>query len=46
MSWLDLSAATEHVANAIFDVLIPALLLWIANYVRQEWERYRDRRDR
>ena len=25
----DLPAAVEHVANAIYDVLIPALITWI-----------------
>ena len=40
----DLPAAIEHVANAIYDVLIPALITWIFWHVRRQWNDWRDRR--
>lgn len=40
MSTLDLTAAIEHVATAIYDVLIPALWGWaialLRDYVRRK----------
>jgi hypothetical protein len=45
MDALALTAAIEHVANAVFDVLIPALFATVFGWVRIEWMRYKNRND-